>query len=234
MKNEFSLSNRISTANKTTASCLLLQDETFSRAYQRWQDLKRWYELGDAPPVAEDKDLVDGLSSKQQLQLLRSRCESCRIEMNQVLPQLESSYETDLIVKTSQIENSGQGLFFEPQIDRNIRLPKSALICYYYGHLHDFHSSTTTKTLQDKSYLMLVQGDILVDPGPCPYVKARYINDPLDENVVNCRFVPQQLYSAVITTRDIQPGEELFVSYGDAYWASQTTTVGRPFRPVTS
>ena len=91
------------------------------------------------------------------------------------------------------------------------------IICYYWGHIHNFHSA---KLLVDKSYLMLVQGDVLVDPRPLLHIKARYINDPLNEKYVNCKFVPEKFRSAVVMTRKIRHGEELFVSYGEAYWAN--------------
>jgi SET domain-containing protein len=70
---------------------------------------------------------------------------------------------------------------------------------------------------------MLVSGDVFVDPGPLPHVKARYINDPLNEEYVNCKFVPEPKFSrcAVVATRDIECGEELFVSYGEAYWSDR-------------
>ena len=68
---------------------------------------------------------------------------------------------------------------------------------------------------------MLVSGDLLMDAGPCLDIKARYINDPLNEALVNCEFVPELDSVKVVTKRWIQPGEELFASYGDAYWSQQ-------------
>jgi len=93
-------------------------------------------------------------------------------------------------------------------------------VCFYSGHIHSFRS---IKHLQDKRYLILVEGNVLVDPGPLPNVKARYINDPVDPRFVNCEYVPQsrKFRSAVVATREILPNEELFCSYGDAYWAMQ-------------
>jgi len=74
---------------------------------------------------------------------------------------------------------------------------------------------------------MNVREDILVDPGPLLHIKARYINDPLNEKYVNCKYVPEKFRSAVIATRDIHRGEEIFASYGDGYWSLQKTP-GRP------
>jgi hypothetical protein len=61
---------------------------------------------------------------------------------------------------------------------------------------------------------MLVDGGILVDPGPLPQIKARYINDPLNDRFVNCKFVPDKLRSAVVATRMITRGEELLLLTG--------------------
>ena len=88
---------------------------------------------------------------------------------------------------------------------------------------------------------MLVAGNILVDPGPLPHIKARYINDPLNETFFNVKYVPDALQSsvsslncryssldpiyvrsAVVTTRAIQPNEEIFGAYGDVYWSCRT------------
>eukprot|EP00551_Chaetoceros_affinis_P007175 CAMPEP_0203669184 /NCGR_PEP_ID=MMETSP0090-20130426/5624_1 /ASSEMBLY_ACC=CAM_ASM_001088 /TAXON_ID=426623 /ORGANISM="Chaetoceros affinis, Strain CCMP159" /LENGTH=173 /DNA_ID=CAMNT_0050533803 /DNA_START=169 /DNA_END=687 /DNA_ORIENTATION=+ len=99
----------------------------------------------------------------------------------------------------------------------SIPIASGTTICYYTGHRHNFLSQ---KYISDKSYLMNVASDIMVDPGPLLSIKARYINDPLNPNYVNCTFVPEpELFrSAVVAKRDIYPGEELYVSYGDIYW----------------
>ena len=141
--------------------------------------------------------------------------------MNNHLPPHELVMDEDLIPAESNIENAGQGLFFRPSpLGSRIIILAGDVICYYCGHIHDFHSSNR---LKDKSYLMLVANDVLVDPGPLPNIKARYINDPLNEGYVNTKFVPEPALNrcAVVATRDIQPEEELFVSYGEAYWANQ-------------
>jgi SET domain-containing protein len=70
---------------------------------------------------------------------------------------------------------------------------------------------------------MMVANEVLVDPGPLPNIKARYINDLLNELYVNTKYVPEPACDrcAVVATRNIKPGEGLFVSYGEAYWANQ-------------
>lgn len=60
-----------------------------------------------------------------------------------------------------------------------------------------------------------------IDAKPHLDVWARYINDNLDDQqAINCKFVKlkEQKMARVIATRDICPGEELYLKYGDVYW----------------
>mmetsp|Transcript_52016 Transcript_52016/g.156109 ORF Transcript_52016/g.156109 Transcript_52016/m.156109 type:complete len:159 (-) Transcript_52016:360-836(-) len=146
--------------------------------------------------------------------------------MNDAFPPHELARDDDLIPMPSGIAGAGRGLFFRPRRPESDAHPSRPIIrmgevaCYYCGHLHDFRSRGT---LGDESYLMLVHGDLFVDPAPLEHIKARYINDPLNDRYVNCEFVPQpeRLRCAVVATRDIAVGEELFVSYGEAYWSQR-------------
>lgn len=113
-------------------------------------------------------------------------------------------------------------------------VPGDTTLCYYTGHIHSFSSSR--ELTQDRSYLLWVRGDTLVDPRSLLYVKARYINDPRNDDAVNCKFVPEKVdgadvRAAVVTTRTVFPGEELFVTYGDHYWDQQPTAGTRWVRP---
>jgi hypothetical protein len=108
-------------------------------------------------------------------------------------------------------------------VNSSISIPKGKTICYYCGHIHNFHS---LQTLEDTSYSMLVSGDVFVDTGPLPHVKARFINDPLNEDYVNCMFVPEPKFHqcAVVAVRDIQRSQELFASYAETYWSNRNYT----------
>lgn len=140
--------------------------------------------------------------------------------MNKHIEEIEERTDLDdyLIPRLSTIPNAGLGLFYEP-VNAN-PIPEGSTICFYSGIIHNFRSCMAVK---DRRYLFLVAGDQLVDPGPLPHIKARYINDPLNKKYTNCKYVAQPLCfrSAVVATRDILPGEEIFVSYGDRYWANQ-------------
>ena len=149
---------------------------------------------------------------------LTRRCLAVRRLMNKRLPPHELCLDEWLNPQPSTIPNAGLGLFYATSAERIVE--EGEILCYYCGHIHNFLS---VKVIEDKSYLMLVSGDMFVDPGPLPSIKARYINDPLNEDVVNCKYIPQtkKYRSAVVATRMIHPGEELFASYGEDYWSRQ-------------
>ena len=69
--------------------------------------------------------------------------------------------------------------------------------------------------------------EIFVNPSNL-HIKARYINDCLEERSHNVAFVmdPVMERAAIVALRDIKAGEELFVSYGQAYWDSMEATTG--------
>ena len=75
--------------------------------------------------------------------------------------------------------------------------------------------------LKDKTYLMGGFGiNCHIDAKDHPEVLGRYINDARDPDLQNSKFV--KLKSAkkalVVALREIQPGEEIFASYGSVYW----------------
>ena len=200
----------------------------FEKLWHRLVKLERWKELA-IRPSAEECDPEDVFLLEKHpvnLQMLQERCVHVRCEMNKHLPPIQqTALEDHLHAEPSTIPDAGLGLFYKPSSTFEI-IPKGTTLCYYTGFIHNFQS---TKSISDKRYLMAVKGEILVDPSsvdPGPLkniIKARYINDPLNEEAVNCRYDPEEVRSAVVATRDILPGEELFLSYGDAYWSSQTT-----------
>lgn len=186
--------------------------------------LEIWRELGVRPEITEcaeeDTDLL--LAENDDLKVLGLRCTEARKLMNGMIPSHVTNYERDLVVDDSLIGCAGKGLFYRPLAFSSVHvvLPKGATICFYYGDIHTFRSSNQ---LLDKSYLMLLGGDILVDSSSHLNVLARFINDPINEKYYNCRFEPdaEQFRSKVVATRDIHPNEELFAPYGEAYWSMQ-------------
>ena len=196
----------------------------FERLFRRLEALERWRELA-VRPSPEDCDPDEQSLLEEEfddcLELGR-RCDLVRTLMNDNLPPIQEALDEILVAKTSAILDAGLGLFYKPgRQDKPI--PAGTIMCYYTGHIHNFQSA---RMLQFRNYLMNTTGEILVDPRLLPHIKARYINDPLNEDKINCRFVPEEFRAAVVTTREVRPGEELFASYGDAYW-SQHEAFGR-------
>jgi hypothetical protein len=203
------------------------RSETFERLFQRLETLETWRELAIRPTLKdcdpEDQDLLT--HEFDDVNELKHRCYQTRLKMNAVLPPVEiiPKWDKYLLPRQSTIPEAGIGLFYEG----SETIPEGTIICYYTGHLLDFRMS---RTLQDTSYLMMVKGETFVDARTCLDVKARYINDPLNETAINCTFVPMNYRSAVVTARTVQPGEELFATYGDYYWA-QRQALGTSLKP---
>lgn len=209
------------------------RSEMFEQLFRRLEILEKWRELAIRPNPKdcdpEDHDLLD--KEVDNLVELQQRCHQIRIQMNATLPcaEIVPRWDTYLVAHQSTIPEAGLGLFYERDDDDDETttttiIPEGTIICYYTGHLLDFR---TSRIIQDTSYLMMVQGETFVDARTCPNIKARYINDPLNETAVNCKFVPMMYRSAVVTCRPVEPGEELFASYGDFYWTQRQTTGNR-------
>ena len=121
-----------------------------------------------------------------------------------------------LEVKDSLIKNAGLGLF------TNSFIPKNTVFCEYSG---TELTLLQTMRLKDKTYLMGGFGlNCHIDAKDHPNVLARYINDAREESEQNARFVKiKKLKKAqVLSIRDIQPGEEIYASYGSIYWRHRT------------
>ena len=191
---------------------------TFSKCWKRLEYLERWRELAVKPDVCDPDDDDMFRLPVDDLRVLTERCLHVRMLANNQLPIRPCSNEQFLVPRPSCIPNAGNGLF----VQNGKSFSPGDVLCYYYGHIHTFLSA---RSLEDTSYLMLVHGNALVDPGPLPEIKARYINDPLNESLYNVQFRPDKgrFRSAVVATRVIAEGEELYVSYGDAYWSQQPT-----------
>ena len=222
----------------------------------RWKALEDWIELAVRPRNChpDDRHLLDGNDSCiDDLSRLKKQGLLVQGLFNDHLSKLSvetTLWESSLVVRPSQIAGAGMGLYYQPPAteepslqDQNFSesergvLPSGSIVCYYTGHVHT-HSSASGLT--DKSYLMWIRGNTLVDPRPLHHIKARYANDPLNDDIVNCSFVPTKLRNnhgntpyedtirtSIVTTRDILPGEELFVQYGEVYWNKQPITGSR-------
>ena len=104
----------------------------------------------------------------------------------------------DVEVKPSNIPGAGNGLFA-------IRdFTKGEVVCEYTGKVRNLLQMLNTK---DKTYMMGGFGlNVHIDAMDCPESMGRYINDPLNDALVNTFFnkLKDERKALVIATRDIQ------------------------------
>jgi hypothetical protein len=188
------------------------------------------------------------------MKALQDQSLKVRQQMNNTMSTMAietTEWDEHLVVRASQISMAGLGLYYIPSTIPSVTtttdsisvpqlIPTNTVLCYCTGHIHSFSSSRQLlRNPNDREYLLWVHGDTLVDAQSLLYVKARYVNDPLNEKLINCQFVPPPPVdgrttvvgagvvvpppprAAVTTTRPIYPGEELFIQYGDYYWDQQ-------------
>ena len=115
-------------------------------------------------------------------------------------------------IKTSTIPNAGNGAF------ANIFLPKGSVLGNYKGKRL---SSQQYNRLRDQSYVWELSsrhGPIYID-GKNPKLSnwLRFLNDSRDRRV---NVEPYQSHGNIFyrAIKNIKPGEEMFISYGDEYW----------------
>jgi len=124
--------------------------------------------------------------------------------------------EKQLIVKTSTIPGSGNGLFTTEFI------PKGTRVVEYKGRI------TTWKDVEKdwkNGYIYTVNRNLVIDAGRTLKALARYANDARGLTRVkgitnNCTYVNDGRRAFIETTKDIPAGAELFVDYGRDYWVT--------------
>ena len=125
---------------------------------------------------------------------------------------LQHPQSEDLEIKESLIPGAGLGLYARTLI------PKGTVFCEYFGKELTLLQMLR---LKDKTYVMGGFGlNCHIDAMDTYECFGRYINDGMAPEKQNSRFVKiKHLKRAnVISTRDIQAGEEIFASYGSVYW----------------
>jgi hypothetical protein len=134
-----------------------------------------------------------------------------------------------LEVRTSLLPNAGQGLFTVQ--DRK----SGSLITFYTGI--EYPKSSDIQTM----YALQLTVDRVIDARRTDSGVARFINDPgmldIRDARINCQIDKKTglqvhallgqigevherslVHAAVMATRDILAGEELYMSYGASYW----------------
>jgi len=114
-------------------------------------------------------------------------------------------------VRPSTLQGAGQGLFALECIE------PGEVVGEYVGDVID--SVTKAFRLRDRRYLACT-GDprVRIDALRHPEVVLRYVCHHPRAERRNVRFRPEGTRVWVEATRRVEPGEELFMDYGDSYW----------------
>ena len=127
-------------------------------------------------------------------------------------PLLRPEDRPNVYVKRSSLgAHAGMGLFAKRDFARG------EVLCHYTGERLDGRQASE---LKERRYLMRLCKNLSIDAGKSLHVGARYINDNADKGKINVRFrkEPDLCRASVVALRDIQCGDEVFVSYGKGYW----------------
>ncbi|MBC7849873.1 MAG: SET domain-containing protein-lysine N-methyltransferase [Chitinophagaceae bacterium] len=123
--------------------------------------------------------------------------------------------QKSLFVKKSSLPEAGKGLFTKTSIK------KGTPIVEYKGKI------TTWKEVQHdegkNGYIYYITRNLVIDAGKYRSALARYANDArglkrINGTRNNAKYVEKGRQVFITATKDIQPGEEIFVGYGKEYW----------------
>jgi SET domain-containing protein len=122
-----------------------------------------------------------------------------------------------LIVKTSQLPNSGKGLFTTTPIK------KGENVIEYKGEIIDWKEYEKRVDLDQDGYLFFINKKNCIDAFSTPEHKARFANDAAGLGRVkglknNSVYRIEKNKCFISSTRNILAGEEIFVSYSKEYW----------------
>lgn len=122
-----------------------------------------------------------------------------------------------LIVKKSKLPGAGKGLFTTAPIK------KGAKIIEYKGEIIDWKAYTQRVKENKDGYLFFISNKRCIDAWSTPQHKARYANDAAGlsrvkglSNNSNYEIVGDKCF--IVSSRDIEKGEEIFVNYTKEYW----------------
>jgi SET domain-containing protein len=122
-----------------------------------------------------------------------------------------------LTVKTSQLPNSGKGLFTTTAIK------KGEKVIEYEGEIIDWKEYEKRVELNKDGYLFFINKKRCIDAFNTPQHKARFANDAAGLGRVkglknNCVYDIEGDKCFIVATKNIAAGEEIFVSYSKEYW----------------
>ncbi|WP_317898883.1 SET domain-containing protein [Aurantibacillus circumpalustris] len=122
-----------------------------------------------------------------------------------------------LKVKKSQLPNAGKGLFTEKPIK------KGAKIIEYKGEIIDWKEYEKRVIDNKDGYLFFINKKRCIDAFSTPQHKARFANDAAGigrmkglKNNSDYEIFDDKCY--IVSRRNIEAGEEIFVNYTKEYW----------------
>ncbi|MBX2916686.1 MAG: SET domain-containing protein-lysine N-methyltransferase [Cyclobacteriaceae bacterium] len=124
----------------------------------------------------------------------------------------------NLIIKKSQLPGAGKGLFTTTFIKKGNRVTE------YKGRIRKWKDVKHEDG--HNGYLMYLNAQTVIDALPAIHAKGRYANDARGLIRVkglrnNCTYVQVGRKCFIEATRNIYPGEEILVHYGNAFWRLQ-------------
>lgn len=126
--------------------------------------------------------------------------------------------EYKLVVKKSQLPKAGKGLYSKEFI------PKGAYITEYKGEIITEKEADRRAEEEDiYGYMFFINKNYCIDAYYTPEEKARYANDAAGLGKVkgltnNAEYETKGKRCFIKAKKNIQPNEEIFVSYGKEYW----------------
>lgn len=122
-----------------------------------------------------------------------------------------------LIVKKSQLPNAGKGLFTTSKI------LKGSKVIEYKGEIIDWKEYEKRVANDEDGYLFFINKKNCIDAFHTPQYKARYANDAEGLSVVkglknNCKYEVFNNKCFIVAEKNINAGEEIFVTYTKEYW----------------
>ena len=122
-----------------------------------------------------------------------------------------------LKVKTSQLPNSGKGLYTTTAIK------KGARVIEYLGEIIDWKEYEKRVERDEDGYLFFISKKKCIDAFNTPEHIARFANDAEGLGQVkglknNCVYEIDDDRCYIVSTKDITAGAEIFVSYTKEYW----------------
>ena len=113
-----------------------------------------------------------------------------------------------LEIKQSSIDCGGNGVFTLEPIKKNTVIGEYIGDIREPGHAYDFGR-----------YCVETKSGKLIDGFLYPRTIMAMINDSYGSKFTNnCKLQIYELKAEIISTRDIEANEELFLDYGDSYW----------------